>query len=124
VRKAIRIGRLFGIELAVDTSWIFIFALVVWSLTSVFQVWHPMWTTGSVFTVALVTGFAFFGSILLHELAHALVAKRVVLGELEGRLRVEIVERPAGLRVGTDLLALELGQVAVVLRSAAHTHPP
>lgn len=75
MRKAIRIGRLFGIELALDTSWLFIFALVVWSLTAVFQAWHPLWTGGTVLAVALVTSLAFFGSILFHELAHALVAK-------------------------------------------------
>jgi Zn-dependent protease/predicted transcriptional regulator len=74
-RKAIHIGRLFGIELKLDPSWLFIFVLVVWSLTSVFQAWHPIWATRTSLAVALVAGFAFFGSILLHELAHALVAK-------------------------------------------------
>jgi len=74
-RKAIPVGRLFGIELKLDLSWLFIFALVVWSLTSVFQAWHPIWATRTSVAVALVAGLAFFGSILLHELAHALVAK-------------------------------------------------
>lgn len=74
-RKAIHIGRLFGIELKLDPSWLFIFAFVVWSLTSVFQAWHPSWATRTSLAVALVSGVAFFGSIVLHELAHALVAK-------------------------------------------------
>jgi Zn-dependent protease len=74
-RNAIRIGRLFGIELKLDPSWIFVFALVVWSLTSVFQAWHPLWTTGTSVAVAVVAAVAFFGSIVVHELAHALVAK-------------------------------------------------
>jgi len=74
-RNAIHIGRLFGIELKLDPSWLFVFVLVVWSLTSVFQAWHPIWTTRTSLAVALVAGVAFFGSIVLHELAHALVAK-------------------------------------------------
>jgi Zn-dependent protease len=74
-RRAIRFGRLFGIELRLDPSWILIFGLVVWSLTSVFQAWHPLWTRGTSITVAAVTGLAFFASVLAHELAHALVAK-------------------------------------------------
>lgn len=75
MRHAIRIGRLFGIDLAIDTSWLFIFSIVVWSLTSLVRVWHPLWTGATVFTVALVTGLAFFASVVFHELAHALVAK-------------------------------------------------
>src|SRR5829696_3300444 len=43
-KKAIRIGRLFGIEFRIDSSWLLIFALVVWSLTSLFSGWHPDWT--------------------------------------------------------------------------------
>jgi Zn-dependent protease len=75
MRKAIRIGRVFGIELQLDSSWLFVFALVVWSLTSVFQAWHPVWTSGTALAAAVVTGLAFFASVVFHELAHALVAK-------------------------------------------------
>ena len=31
---------------------VLVFALVVWSLTSVIQAWHPIWTTGTAVTVA------------------------------------------------------------------------
>src|SRR3954470_18423283 len=74
-RKAIRIGELFGIELKLDPSWVFVFALVAWSLTSVFQAWHPLWTGPTALAVALVAGVTFFASVVIHELAHALVAK-------------------------------------------------
>ena len=33
MRNGIRIGRLFGIELRIDSSWLFILVLVVWSLS-------------------------------------------------------------------------------------------
>ena len=75
MRKAIPLGRLFGIELKVDPSWLFVFALVVWSLTSVFAAWHPLWATRTSLAVALVAAVAFFSSIVVHELAHALVAR-------------------------------------------------
>ena len=75
MRKSISVGRLFGVELLLDTSWIVIFGLVVWSLTSVFGAWHPTWTSGTLLAVALVTGVSFFVSVLLHEMAHTLAAK-------------------------------------------------
>src|SRR3954469_24526939 len=69
-----RIGKLFGIQLAVDYSWIFIFVLLTWNLVAVFSAWHPSWPTGVSLYTALIASLFFFASILLHELAHALVA--------------------------------------------------
>lgn len=75
MRKAIRIGRLFGIELRVDSSWLLIFSLVIWSLTSLFGGWHPDWPYATRVVVAIVAALAFFASVLFHELAHCLVAR-------------------------------------------------
>jgi len=36
--------------------------------------WHPDWPPAETFSVALVASLLFFGCILLHELAHSLVA--------------------------------------------------
>jgi Zn-dependent protease len=83
MRQGTLIGRIFGIDLKLDTSWIFIAALVVWTLTSVFGQWHPTWTSGTVFIVAVVTALGFFASLVAHELAHALVAKAYGLGVRE-----------------------------------------
>jgi hypothetical protein len=41
--NAFRIGRMFGIDVYVDWSWLFIFVLLTWSLFSVFTGWHPDW---------------------------------------------------------------------------------
>jgi len=73
--RGFRIGRLLGIELRVDSSWLLIFALVTWSLTSVFSGWHPNWTTGTSVAVALVSAVMFFASVVFHEMAHSLVAR-------------------------------------------------
>lgn len=75
MRNAIRIGRLFGIDLKVDSSWLFIFALVIWSLASLFASWHPAWSVPVRVAVALAAALAFFASILAHEMAHSLVAR-------------------------------------------------
>ena len=75
MRNSLRLGRIFGIELRVDTSWLFIFALVVWSLASLFGRWHPDWSSWTSFFVAAVAALVFFASVLFHELAHSLVAR-------------------------------------------------
>jgi Zn-dependent protease/CBS domain-containing protein len=75
MRNAIRIGRLFGIELRVDTSWLLIFTLVIWSLTSLFGGWHPDWSIATRVIVAVIAALAFFASVLFHEMAHSLVAR-------------------------------------------------
>lgn len=76
MNKGLRIGRLFGIDIHIDGSWIFIFLLVTWSLaTGLFPLWHPEWTKTMNWTVAVIASLLFFVSILLHELSHSLVAK-------------------------------------------------
>ena len=72
--NGMRIGRLFGIELRVDPSWLFIFVLVGWSLTSLFAAWHPDWSFATSLVVAITAALVFFASVLFHELAHSLVA--------------------------------------------------
>src|ERR1043165_10103639 len=75
MRNTILVGRLFGVDVRIDPSWMMIFGVIVWILTSVFATWHPRWTTGTDLAVAGVTALAFFASVVLHELAHVLVAK-------------------------------------------------
>ncbi len=74
--NGLHIGRLFGISIFLDWSWIFIFLLVTWSLAGgVFPEWHPEWSAAMNWGVALAASLLFFLSILLHELSHSLVAK-------------------------------------------------
>jgi Zn-dependent protease/CBS domain-containing protein len=76
MRDGIPIGRIFGISIYLDWSWIFIFLLVTWSLgAGVFPQWHPDWSPGLNWTVAILASLFFFASVLLHELSHSLVAK-------------------------------------------------
>lgn len=72
-----RLGRLFGIEIRLDVSVVLIFLLIVYSVaTGVFPAWHPNWSPTQVWSLALTTGVLFFASLLAHELAHSVTAKR------------------------------------------------
>ncbi len=46
IGNGFRIGRLFGISIRVDWSWLFILLLITWNLTFVFAQVHPEWGTG------------------------------------------------------------------------------
>ncbi|MCL5951715.1 MAG: site-2 protease family protein [Chloroflexi bacterium] len=76
MHNAIHIGKIFGINIYVDWSWIFIFLLVLWELAAgVFPQLHPQWGPGLIWSTAFVASLLFFASVLAHELAHSLVAK-------------------------------------------------
>jgi Zn-dependent protease len=71
-----RVGRLFGIPLEIDASWFFIFFLVSFTLvTSYFPGALPDREPVVYVVAGVVTALAFFGSLVLHELAHSLVAR-------------------------------------------------
>jgi len=75
LRSGFRIGRVFGIDIRVDWSWLFIFLLVTWNLSTVFGQSHPAWTPALIWGVAVIGALLFFGSVVGHELAHSVVAK-------------------------------------------------
>ncbi len=73
--KAIRIGKLFDIEIDLDLSWFLIFALVTWSLAQHYLTVYQDWSAALRWSLAVLTSLCFFGSVLVHELAHSLVSK-------------------------------------------------
>src|SRR5512142_2858648 len=76
MRSSIHMGRIFGIDIYVDWSWIFIFLLVMWNLAAgVFSELHPQWGLALSWGTAFVASLLFFASVLAHELAHSVVAK-------------------------------------------------
>jgi Zn-dependent protease/CBS domain-containing protein len=76
MNRGLYIGRIFGVNIHIDWSWILIFLLVTWSLAAgLFPAWHPDWSMGLRWGVAVAASLLFFVSILLHELSHSLVAK-------------------------------------------------
>jgi Zn-dependent protease/predicted transcriptional regulator len=79
--RAFRIGRVFGIEIEVDWTWFIIFAILVLALSGgLFQDKLPGLSLPDRWLFGLITALLFFSSVLLHELAHSVVARRNGLG--------------------------------------------
>ncbi|MEX2598480.1 MAG: site-2 protease family protein, partial [Dehalococcoidia bacterium] len=74
----LRIASIAGIPLIIHYSWLAIFALITVNLTIVFGQpgFHPEWDLPARIIVSLVTSLLFFGSVLVHELAHSLLSIR------------------------------------------------
>jgi Zn-dependent protease len=70
---SLQLARVFGIRIGVDVSWFFVLFLIIWQLTNYYEDVTP---GSNAFVLATVSALAFFLSILLHELGHAVVAIR------------------------------------------------
>ncbi len=75
MQSNIKLGRISGIEIGLHYSWFIIAALIVFSLGEHFRQANPNWGKDEIWIAALFTGVLFFVSLLLHELAHSLVAQ-------------------------------------------------
>ncbi len=84
MNPTIQIGRIAGIRIGVNWSWLIVFALIVWSLAAaVFPSQNPGFSNGAYVAMAFAAAVLFFASLLLHELGHALQAKHEGV-EIEG----------------------------------------
>jgi Zn-dependent protease/CBS domain-containing protein len=76
MKSSWRLFRIVGIDIGVHYTWIFIFILFSWSLAaSIFPAQHKDWSTATYWIAGVITTLILFISVLLHELAHSLVAK-------------------------------------------------
>lgn len=74
-KSSIKLMRIFGIRVGVDISWFVILFLAIFWLSGVFKaVLGDDGTTA--FIAAVATALLFFASLLMHELGHALAARR------------------------------------------------
>jgi len=96
MRSNIKLGRVFGITIGLHFSWFLIALLIVFSLSSEFHASNPAWGDSVILTMAIATAILFFVSLLLHELAHSLVAtsnnlpvKEITLFALGGVSQIE-----------------------------------
>ena len=75
MRHSWRIGRIFNIDIYIDSSWFLIFILFTWVLsTSYYPQRYPEWSSSLNWTLGTLTCLLLFASVLFHELAHSLVA--------------------------------------------------
>src|SRR5271166_1176572 len=77
--QGFRIGRVIGIPIYIDFSWIIIFCLISYALSAQFNQLHPQWTAAQHWAVGILTSLLFFGSVLFHELSHSVVAQHYKL---------------------------------------------
>jgi len=75
---SIQLGRIFGIRIGADPSLLLILVLIVWSLSGYYEDRFPSGSTPLI--LAAVSALLFFLSILLHELGHAVEARRSGIG--------------------------------------------
>jgi Zn-dependent protease/predicted transcriptional regulator len=73
--QGIRIGRILGIPIYIDLSWIIIFGLITYLISNQFAQLNPQWTITQLGILGAATSLLFFGSVLFHELSHSVVAQ-------------------------------------------------
>jgi Zn-dependent protease/CBS domain-containing protein len=84
MRDSITLGRIAGVRFGVNWTWLVVFALIVWTwATGVFPETNPGYSDGTYVAMAIVAAVVFFASLVLHELGHALQARREGM-EIEG----------------------------------------
>jgi Zn-dependent protease len=76
---SIQLARVFGIRVGVSPSWFFVLFLMIYSLSRYFDD-VVAGSRNTAYAVAVAGAVLFFASIVLHELGHALVARRNGIG--------------------------------------------
>ena len=75
MRSSLRLGKIFGIPIGINYTWFIVFALVTMSLaTGYFPSRYNDWGTATYIGIGVLTSVLFFLSVVLHELAHSVVA--------------------------------------------------
>jgi Zn-dependent protease/CBS domain-containing protein len=76
MKASFRLLRISGIDIGIHYSWLLIFILIAWSLAQgYFPQAYPGWTVVTYWVTGVIASLMLFISVLLHELAHSLVAK-------------------------------------------------
>ena len=76
MRATIRLGKIAGIDVGIHYSMFAMVALVSWSLADGFLPdRYPGWSTQAYWGTGVLSGLLLFTSVLVHELAHSVVAR-------------------------------------------------
>src|ERR1700716_1868289 len=77
MNENVSLGRIAGIHVGLNWSLLVVAALIAWSLaTGMLPAAAPGQTAGAYWTAGVVSAFVFLASLLAHELAHSVVARR------------------------------------------------
>lgn len=72
-----KLGRIAGIDVGVHPSWLIIYGLFAWSATTLARFISPQLNEASSAMLGLIASLMLFASVVAHEFAHALVARRL-----------------------------------------------
>jgi Zn-dependent protease/CBS domain-containing protein len=76
MKASFRLFRIAGIDIGIHYSWLFIFILFAWSLAQgFFPQRYPGWNVSTYWIIGFISSLLLFISVLIHELAHSLVAR-------------------------------------------------
>ena len=97
---SLRIGKIFGIDIYIHISWVVIIVLLTWSLAvGWFPVLYHGFSAITYWILGFIAAVLLFVSVLLHELAHSLVARarglhsRRPIGLLHPHMRIGRIGR-------------------------------
>ena len=72
----LRIGRILGIPIYLHPTWFLVFLLISFALSAEVGIRFPDWPDIARYLAGGAISVLFFGSILLHELGHSVLAQR------------------------------------------------
>lgn len=75
-RRSIKLANVVGIRVGVDPSWFLVLFLIIWILSGTLDRAMPTADDVLPFFLAVLTALLFFASVVVHELGHAVVARR------------------------------------------------
>lgn len=78
--SSVRLARVLGIDITASYTWFFVLFLMIWGLSGVFQDTLSDRSSSVAYVTAVVGALLFFVSLTLHELGHAVVARRNGIG--------------------------------------------
>ncbi len=125
-RTNFQLARIFGIRIGVGVSWFVVLFLFIFVVTPVFHA-ELGGSRTTAYLVAVASVLSFFASLVLHELGHALVARRnglhvagIDLWALGGITRIGEVQSPGTeLRVAAAGPLVTLGVIVVCVLAGA-----
>jgi Zn-dependent protease len=136
VGDSFQLGHIAGVRIGVNWSWLVVFALIVWTLAAtIFPGSEPGHGEGTYLVMAVVAATFFFATLLLHELGHALVARRenmeiegITLWLFGGVAKFKGVFPSAGaefrIAVAGPLVSLAIGLAFLLVALLAHLPDP
>ncbi len=77
--RSLKLATVAGIRIGVDPSWFLVLFLIIYLLSGSYDLLYPDEPVMA-FVLATISALLFFGSVVLHELGHAIVAMRNGIG--------------------------------------------